>query len=88
MTEILKQGQYQPMGFEKQAIIIYTGISGLIDEIPLESIKRFENDFLKFVDSMFPEISQDIKQTKDLTAETETKLKKAVAEFKTIFAEG
>jgi len=88
MTEILKQDQYKPMAFEKQTMIIYASITGLIDDIPVESVKRFENEFLKFVDSMFPEISQDIKQTKDLSAETETKLKKAIAEFKTIFAKG
>jgi len=85
MTEILKQDQYVPMAVEKQVMIIFAGISGLIDDIPLGLIKRFEEEFLKFMDSMHPEIGADIKQTEDFKAETEDKLHKAIEEFKGIF---
>ncbi|MEO0225383.1 MAG: F0F1 ATP synthase subunit alpha [candidate division WOR-3 bacterium] len=85
MTEILKQNQYVPMAVEKQVMIIFAGISGLIDDVPVNKIRDFEDKFLKFMDSMHPEIGAEIKKTKDLTVEVEEKLKKYIEEFKGIF---
>ncbi len=84
MTEILKQGQYVPLAVEKQVMIIFVGISGLIDDIPAEAVTSFEADFLKFMDSMHPQIGANIKQSNELTAENEEGLKQAIQEFKTI----
>jgi len=88
MTEILKQEQYVPMPVEKQVMIIYAGIAGLIDDIPMEKARTFETEFLKFMDSMHPNIGAEIKNAQDLTTETEEKLKKAIEEFKNIFDKG
>lgn len=85
MTEILKQGQYEPMPVEKQVIIIYAGISGLLDDIPVDKVKTFEIDFLKFIDSMHPEVIGAIRETKDLSTETEAQLSNAIKEFKGLF---
>ena len=85
MTEILKQGQYEPMPAEKQVIIIYAGISGLLDDIPVDKVKTFEIDFLKFIDSMHPEIIEAIRQTKELSSETEAQLSNTIKEFKELF---
>lgn len=85
MTEILKQGQYVPMAVEKQVMIIYAGTSGLLDDIPIEKIKKFEEDFLRFIDTSHPEIGKKIKEAKDLDEETEKKLFQVISEFKGIF---
>ncbi len=88
MTEILKQDQYVPMPVEKQVMIIFAGISGLMDDIAVERVKKFEGEFLKYMDSMHQDIGQDIKQTEDLSTETEGKLRAAVEEFKSMFSAG
>lgn len=85
MTEILKQGQYVPMSVEKQVMIIYAGTSGLLDDIPIEKIKKFEDEFLRFIDTSHPEIGKKIKETKDLDEETEKELTQVILEFKGIF---
>ncbi|MGQ9535086.1 MAG: F0F1 ATP synthase subunit alpha [bacterium] len=85
MTEILKQGQYVPMSVEKQVMIIYAGTSGLLDDIPIEKIKKFEEEFLRFIDTSHPEIGRKIKETKDLDEETEKRLSQVISEFKGIF---
>lgn len=82
MTEILKQDQYVPMPVEKQVMIIYAGISGLMDDVPIEAVRKFEQEFLKFIDTLHPEIGQDIRGTEDLKPATEERLRSAVEEFK------
>ncbi|MEO0136121.1 MAG: F0F1 ATP synthase subunit alpha [candidate division WOR-3 bacterium] len=85
MTEILKQGQYMPMPVEKQVMIIYAGITGFLDDIPIEQVKRFEDEFLRYMDTTYPEIGKKIKETKDLDEDTEKKLSAAISEFKGLF---
>ena len=85
MTEILKQNQYVPMPVEQQVMIIFAGISGLLDDIPVDKVNSFEGEFLKFVNSMYPQISGRIKETKDLPVDLEEALKKAILEYKNIF---
>ncbi|MGE5416750.1 MAG: F0F1 ATP synthase subunit alpha [Acidobacteriota bacterium] len=85
VQEILKQGQYEPYPVEEQVVIIYAGVNGLIDDIPTPSVKAFETEFLKFLRSSHPDILKGIKEKKVL-GENEDKLKKAIDEFKAIFA--
>lgn len=85
MTEILKQGQYVPMSVEKQVMIIYAGISGMLDDISIDKIKKFEDEFLRYMDTSHPDIGRKIKETKDLDEETEKKLSAAILEFKGLF---
>lgn len=85
MVEILKQPQYQPMPVEEQVMIIYTGTQGFLDDLPVESIKRFESGFLQFMREKHPEVGLKIKDTKTLDRQTETQLKDAVEAFKSSF---
>ncbi len=48
-VEILKQGQNQPMSVDKQVAILYCGMKGLLSKIPVESVKKFEEDYLAFL---------------------------------------
>jgi F-type H+-transporting ATPase subunit alpha len=81
VVEVLKQPQYEPMPLEKQVVIIYAAVSGSLDELPVESIRRFEKEFLGFLESDYPDVLHEIRQTKDLPQSTETELQKAVTSF-------
>jgi F-type H+-transporting ATPase subunit alpha len=82
ITEVLKQNQYSPMPVEKQVIILYAGVNGHLDDIPVAKVGAFEADFYKFMDANHPEIGQAIAKTKELSQETEEKLRAAITEFK------
>jgi len=86
VVEVLKQGQYQPMPVEEQVAIIYTVTNGYLDDIPVESVSKFEREFLNFLrNSSHKEILTTIKTSGNLDEATEEKLKKAILEFKETF---
>ncbi|QQY79178.1 ATP synthase F1 subcomplex alpha subunit [Keratinibaculum paraultunense] len=82
IMEILKQPQYRPVSVEHQVIILYVALNKYLTDIPVDEISQFEGDFLNFVDNNYPEIVESIKETKDLTEETEQKIIEAIEEFK------
>jgi len=84
--EILKQGVNQPMPVEKQVISIYSAVKGHLDDIAIGDILRFEQEFLAFLDSKYPQIGASIRDTKDLVADNEKALVDAINEFKRSFA--
>jgi F-type H+-transporting ATPase subunit alpha len=86
ITEVLKQNQHSPMPTEKQVMILYAAVNGHLDDIPVAKVSTFESDFHKFVDANHPEIGQAIAKSKELSQETEEKLKAAIQEFKKGFA--
>jgi len=86
ITEVLKQPQYQPMPLEKQVMILYAAINGYIDDIPLDRVVAFEASFHRFMEANHPEIGKCIAKEKEISCETEEKLKNAIAEFKQGFA--
>jgi F-type H+-transporting ATPase subunit alpha len=88
LIEVLKQPQSAPMPLERQVIILYAAINGHLDEIPLNKMALLEPRFYQFMDANYSEVGKSIAETKDLVAETEEKLKKAIAEFKQSFAAG
>ena len=84
-TEILKQGQYVPMLVEEQVVSIYAAVNGFLDDIDLDKLAAFENEFHKYLRSSRPEILKGIVEKKEITKDNEEALKKAIQEFKTIF---
>jgi F-type H+-transporting ATPase subunit alpha len=86
VVQVLNQGQYEPVPVEKQVISIWAVTNGLLDDIPVSDVKRFETDFLLFMDASRPEIGQAIRNSGDLSEDTESQLKAAVEEFKGTFA--
>jgi len=82
ITEVLKQPQYAPMSLEKQVMILYAAINGYIDDVPLDKVITFETSFHRFMEANHPEIGKSIAQEKEITAQIEEALKKAVTEFK------
>ncbi len=85
LVEVLKQPQYQPMAAEREVAILFAGANGYLDEWPEDSVAGYEKQMLEFMDSKYPEILKDIKETGDISEETDGKLKKVLDEFKGIF---
>ncbi|MEN6412123.1 MAG: F0F1 ATP synthase subunit alpha [Veillonellales bacterium] len=83
--EVLKQPQYSPVPVEEQAMIIYVAVNGYLDDVAVENVTKFEQDYIKFMRSNYTEIGKSIREKKVLDAETETALKKAIKEFKDTF---
>ncbi len=86
LTEILKQPQYAPVPLEEQVIIIYAGTHGYCDTVPVELMRRYEQDLLAFMRTQHPEIGAEIAARKELTAENEARLREALSEFSRIWA--
>jgi F-type H+-transporting ATPase subunit alpha len=74
LTELLKQGQYEPMPVEEQVVSIYTGVRGYLDGIDVADIGRFESEFLDEVRANHGDILDAIRSSGDLSEETDQKL--------------
>jgi F-type H+-transporting ATPase subunit alpha len=85
MVEILKQDQYKPVSVEKQIMIIFAGVNGYLDDIPIDACRRFEEEFYAFVDSRYAATPREIKEKRQLDADLEAQLRKAIEEFKADF---
>jgi F-type H+-transporting ATPase subunit alpha len=82
ITEILKQPQYLPMAVGKQVMILYAVINGYLDDVPVEKVSSFEDAFHRFMETNHPEVGQRIASEKEISPETEEKLKITIGEFK------
>lgn len=82
IKEMLKQDQYNTMPVEYQVIIIFAATKKYLLDIPVNEILDFEKDLFEYINTKYPEIPEDIKKTKELSAETEEKLIKAINECK------
>ncbi|OJY36438.1 MAG: F0F1 ATP synthase subunit alpha [Rhizobiales bacterium 65-9] len=85
LTELLKQPQFSPLKMEEQVAVIYAGINGYLDPLPINRVRAFEDGLLAKLRSDGT-ILEAIRSSKDLTSETEAKLKDAVAAFAKSFA--
>ncbi|MCS7238014.1 MAG: F0F1 ATP synthase subunit alpha [Thermoguttaceae bacterium] len=87
MTELLKQGLFQPMHVTDQVLVIYAGTHGWLDRIPVEEVGTWEREFLRFIHEKKRHIWERITETKDLDSRTEDELKAALAEFEKQYQE-
>jgi F-type H+/Na+-transporting ATPase subunit alpha len=86
VVEVLKQPQYRPMPVEQQVMSIYAVTTGFLDPFPVEDAKRFENDFLQYMETRHPEVAEHIRTKGDLPEEVEKTLRDALTEFSKGFA--
>jgi F-type H+-transporting ATPase subunit alpha len=86
LTEVLKQSQYQPMPVEEQVISIYAGVRGYLDRIKVEEVTRFEQGLLSEIRDKGKDILKSIRDKKEITDETEAKLKAFVDNYAKAFA--
>jgi F-type H+-transporting ATPase subunit alpha len=82
MVEILKQDQYQPLPVEYQIIIIFAGINGFVDDIPVPDIKKFETALFNFFTKNYAQLLNEIKEKKEIDDILKTKLEIAIKEYK------
>jgi len=82
LREILKQPQNSPIPVEEQVAIIYTGINGYLDEIPLVDVQKFIVSLRQDLKNTKPEFGEDIRKTTKLNPENEELLKKAIEDVK------
>jgi F-type H+-transporting ATPase subunit alpha len=61
-VEILKQGQFSPLTVEKQVAIIYLGTKGLLNNIPVNKVREFENDFHQYMEAKHSNILAELKK--------------------------
>lgn len=87
MVEILKQNKNTPYPLERQVMIIFAGIQGYLDDLPLDKIHSFEEEFFLFIEKEYPDIPYRIASTKNLDQETFDKLNEATMRFKKEFTE-
>jgi F-type H+-transporting ATPase subunit alpha len=81
MTELLKQGQYVPMPVEEQVAIIYAGVNGYLDELPVDSILEFEKEFFQFMHTQYADILAEIKEKKAISDELMGRMDNVIAGF-------
>jgi len=85
LVELLKQGQYQPQSMEREAVSVWAGTSGNLDDVPVEDIRRFDVEFLDHIDRNHGAIFETIRSTTDLSDESIGQLEKAIGDFKKQF---
>ena len=85
LTELLKQGQYVPIPVEKQVVLLYAGANGYIDAYPESTLKKYEQEVIKFMEDKYADVFSDIKTKKEIDASIDNRLRKALDEFKGIF---
>ena len=84
LMEILKQGQYGPLDVADQVMIIYAASNGMLDDIPVTSVKEFERQFYVYMDDHYPEVKREIHTTGDFSEESEKLMRKGIEEFKKV----
>jgi F-type H+-transporting ATPase subunit alpha len=87
LVELLKQRQYSPFPMEEEAVSIFAGTSGLLDDVPVEDVRRFESEMLDHL-RRHTKILDSIRETRNLDDDTEAALREALDEFKRNFVGG
>jgi F-type H+-transporting ATPase subunit alpha len=86
LTELLKQPQFSPLKMEEQVCVIYAGVNGYLDPLPVARIRAFEDGLLGALRQQHPDILNTIRDTRDLSDDTAAKLKGVVEAYAKTFA--
>jgi F-type H+/Na+-transporting ATPase subunit alpha len=85
MVELLKQNQYQPLPVERQVVIIFAGGQGLLDDLPVDVVRPFEEFFYGFLERRSPQILAEIRDKKEISDALRGALTQAIGEAKAEF---
>jgi len=85
MVELLKQGQYAPLTVEKQVAIIFAGSQGLLDDLPVDQVRPFEEFLYPYLERKNAQLLPEIANKKELTDEFREALTKALTAAKSEF---
>ncbi len=81
MQELLKQSQYQPMPLDKQVMSLWAVGNGLLANVPVPNVKKWEADMHAYMDANHSEIGQTLLRTKNLDDNTINSLRLAIEDF-------
>jgi proton translocating ATP synthase, F1 alpha subunit len=82
ITEVLKQGQYQPVPMANQVAILYAALNGYLDSVEVAKVRDFESGLYRFLEANFASVLNNITKENAISAETETALKTALDDYK------
>ncbi len=85
LRELLKQPQYSPLGVYEQVALVYAGLNGYLDDIPVDKVTSFTKGLREYLKTSKADYVNTIREKKDLTPEAETLLKEALTEYKKTF---
>ena len=85
LVELLKQPQYKPQSMEREVVSVWSGTTGQLDDVPVEDIRRFDAEFLDYVERTNMGVFDAIRTTTDLSDDSVSVLEKAIADFKRQF---
>jgi F-type H+/Na+-transporting ATPase subunit alpha len=86
LTELLKQPQFSPLKMEEQVCVIYAGVNGYLDPLPVDRVRAFEDGLLGLLRKQHPDILNAIRDSRDLDEGASAKLKAAVEGYAKTFA--
>jgi len=86
LIEILKQPQYKPMDAEKQVLIIWAATNGFTDDVPVEDLRKFEDELLRFIENSHPAVLQILREKKEIDDEIQKDLEQSLKDFKDTWA--
>ena len=87
LTEILKQPQYQPVDVEKQVLTLWAATNGHVDDIPVDQVRRFESELIRFVENAHPSLLHSIAERKAITDDIKGELQTVLGDFKSQWGE-
>ncbi|HCU92353.1 MAG TPA: F0F1 ATP synthase subunit alpha, partial [Actinobacteria bacterium] len=82
LVELLKQPQYSPLPVERQVVSVWAGTSGYLDDVPVDDVRRFEDEFLDAIGRQRAGVYDAIRETGELSEDTASALKDAIEEFR------
>ncbi|MGN6176894.1 MAG: F0F1 ATP synthase subunit alpha [Streptosporangiaceae bacterium] len=88
LVELLKQPQYSPLPVERQVVSVWAGTSGYLDDVPVDDVRRFEDEFLDFLQRSHEGVYGSIRESGQLDDDTAAALQDAVEEFRRGFEVG
>jgi F-type H+/Na+-transporting ATPase subunit alpha len=86
LTELLKQPQFSPLKTEEQVVVIYAGVNGYLDPVPVTKVREFEDGLLRLMRESHADILNSIRDEKQISDTVGEKLKSAVTSFAKSFA--
>src|ERR1700739_3295719 len=85
LVELLKQGQFSPLPFSKQILIILAGTGGFLDDMPVDQVRDFEKELYKYVEATHPQVLRAIMEKKILNDQLKGQLQNVIKEAKQQF---
>ncbi len=82
MVELLKQGQFAPMSMVEQVAVLFAATQGFLDDVPVEAIRKFEQEFLRYMKDRKADVMKELSDKKAIDDDLKAKLTQAIEEFK------